>query len=253
MKKIFTLFAVALMGVCAFAQDSQPCPSKLDLVPVAEEQDANNVQLELTLMYNNSANLNGFNMEATKSGGTWVNLGNPIIPSYFTATDYAANILGNLNLSQADAAQYLTSLCDVMSNVKSSGNLVIIEILKTNTCRFFPVVEEGSPLAIGKCAIDLSACEDGNYTINAAATPETMSFSYTGGPEGTRAWTTDEPVEVILTKTGDKVKEYVTGISEIATDQPVDNNYYDLMGRKLDGNNLPAGIYIHNGKKYIQK
>ena len=31
-----------------------------------------------------------------------------------------------------------------------------------------------------------------------------------------------------------------------------DNNiYYDLMGRKYDGANLPAGIYIHNGKKVI--
>lgn len=32
-----------------------------------------------------------------------------------------------------------------------------------------------------------------------------------------------------------------------------DNNiYYDLMGRKYDGANLPAGIYIHNGKKVLK-
>jgi hypothetical protein len=30
-----------------------------------------------------------------------------------------------------------------------------------------------------------------------------------------------------------------------------DNNYYNLMGQKMNGNNLPAGIYIHNGKKII--
>ena len=27
-----------------------------------------------------------------------------------------------------------------------------------------------------------------------------------------------------------------------------DNRYYNLMGQKVTGN-LPAGIYIHNGKK----
>ena len=205
MKKAFTLFAAALLGFCAFAQDD-PCPSKLDFVPVAEEQPANNVQLELTLLYNNSANLNGFNLEATKTGGQWVNLGNPIIPAYFTATDYAANILGNLGLDQATAAQYLTQLCDVMSNVKSNGNLVMIEILKTNTCRFFPPVEEGTPLAIGKFGLDLSGEEDGEYTLNVEAVPATYSFSYTGGPEGNRAWTADEDINVVLVKEGDVVR-----------------------------------------------
>ena len=205
MKKAFTLFAAALLGFCAFAQDD-PCPSKLDFVPVAEEQPANNVQLELTLLYNNSANLNGFNLEATKTGGEWLNLGNPIIPAYFTATDYAANILGNLGLDQATAAQYLTQLCDVMSNVKSNGNLVMIEILKTNTCRFFPAVEEGTPLAIGKFGLDLSGEEDGEYTLNVEAVPATYSFSYTGGPEGNRAWTADEDINVVLVKEGDVVR-----------------------------------------------
>jgi hypothetical protein len=205
MKKAFTLFAAALLGFCAYAQEAS-CPSKLDFVPVAEEQPADNVQLELTLLYNNSANLNGFNLEATKTGGEWVNLGNPIIPAYFTATDYAANILAVLGLDQATAAQYLTSLCDVMSNVKDNGNLVMIEILKTNTCRFFPAVEEGSPLAIGKFALDLSGEEDGEYTLNVEALPATYSFSYTGGPEGNRAWTGDEDINVVLVKTGDVVR-----------------------------------------------
>ena len=251
MKKIFTLFAVALVGLCAYAQDDQPCPSKLDFVPVAEEQDASKVELELTLVYNNSDNLNGFNMEATKTGGEWVNLGNPIIPAYFTATDYAANILANLNLSQADAAQYLTQLCDVMSNVKPNGNLVMIEILKTNTCRFFPRVNEGEPLAIGKFAIDLSGEEDGEYTVQADADPTKLSFSYTGGPEGTRAWTTDEPVVAVLNKSGDKVTRVVDAISTISTDKPVDNRIFDLQGRELS--RVPeSGIYIQNGKKYVK-
>jgi len=44
-----------------------------------------------------------------------------------------------------------------------------------------------------------------------------------------------------------------TGIDNVGVDETKvkDNNYYDLMGRKMNSNNLPAGIYIHNGKKLI--
>lgn len=46
-----------------------------------------------------------------------------------------------------------------------------------------------------------------------------------------------------------------TAIDNINVDntRPQDNNYYDLMGRKMNKTNLPAGIYIHNGKKIIIK
>ena len=46
--------------------------------------------------------------------------------------------------------------------------------------------------------------------------------------------------------------DYTTGITEVGTVQrPADDSYYDLMGRKYDASHLPAGIYIHNGKKII--
>lgn len=44
-----------------------------------------------------------------------------------------------------------------------------------------------------------------------------------------------------------------TGIEEMKTSNAADGAYYNMMGQKLDGNHLPAGIYIHNGKKYIAK
>ena len=44
-----------------------------------------------------------------------------------------------------------------------------------------------------------------------------------------------------------------SAIDEINVERVQDNNYYDLMGRKMNSNNLPAGIYIHNGKKIIVK
>ena len=64
MKKVFTLFAAALLGLCAFAQEG-PCPSRLYFEPAADEQPANNATFLLKLV-NSSENLNGFNMEVQK-------------------------------------------------------------------------------------------------------------------------------------------------------------------------------------------
>ena len=44
-----------------------------------------------------------------------------------------------------------------------------------------------------------------------------------------------------------------TSIEEINADVKGDNRYYNMMGQQVDGNNLPAGIYIHNGKKVLVK
>ena len=54
-----------------------------------------------------------------------------------------------------------------------------------------------------------------------------------------------EGIKMVVTK------ETVTAIESINSDVKGDNNYYNLMGQKMNGNNLPAGIYIHNGKKII--
>ena len=44
-----------------------------------------------------------------------------------------------------------------------------------------------------------------------------------------------------------------TGIQEVEAVNAGDNAYYNLMGQKFNGSNLPAGIYIHNGQKMIIK
>ena len=45
-----------------------------------------------------------------------------------------------------------------------------------------------------------------------------------------------------------------TAITEVnATPATGDNAYYNMMGQRFTGKNLPAGIYIHNGKKVIVK
>lgn len=49
-------------------------------------------------------------------------------------------------------------------------------------------------------------------------------------------------------KTGDK-----TAVGEIEAVEKGDDTYYNLTGRKMNADNLPAGIYIHNGKKVLVK
>lgn len=44
-----------------------------------------------------------------------------------------------------------------------------------------------------------------------------------------------------------------SAITELETESNDNAPYYDLMGRKMQSNNLPAGIYIHAGKKVIVK
>ena len=44
----------------------------------------------------------------------------------------------------------------------------------------------------------------------------------------------------------------LVGVETVRVETTGDNNYYNLMGQKVTGN-LPAGIYIHNGKKVVVK
>ena len=261
MKKIFTLFAAAMLGVCAFAQMPESCPSELNLKLLKGDQ-LNLVKVELQVT-NSSLNLNGFNVELDKGESTAVFRKSG--GSAFSAADYAAVILQRWETTMGEdeetgdeveipvtdemREEKLLQMCDVQSNVNPEGKLVIIELLKTNECRFFPVLD--TPTGIGKFFLNMSNCEDGEYTIVAPDTPQGNSMSYTGGDEPLSSWTADEPVSITLKKTGDKI-EVVTGISTIVTDEkPVDNRIFDLQGRELQS--VPEhGIYIQNGKKYVK-
>ena len=203
MKKAFTLFAAALLGFCAYADDV-PCPSKLNLA-VINADDPAQVEIELQLT-NSSLNLNGFNMEIEKEAGSEAVKFKRVNWKWFTAEGYGTTILSRLDAPDDIKESMLTDFCDVQSNWKqNSDHLVIIEILKTLDCRFFPVLEE--PAGIGKFWLDFSECEDGDYTLIAPATPTGCSFSYTGGVEGSRAWTTDEPITITINKTGDVITQ----------------------------------------------
>lgn len=246
MKKLFTLIAAALMGLCAFSQNTVPCPSILSF-KLIDGSDLSQVEVELQLL-NASYYLNGFNMAIGKDEAIqWKRVG----INYFTANGYGKVILARLEgVDDNEREELLHDMCDVLHNILND-KLIIIELLSTLECRFFPFL--GEPTGIGKFYMDMSGCDDGEYTITAENTALGCTFSFTGdGPEGDRAWTADAPVTAtFIIENGVVTQERdVTGISTIATDN-ADNRIFDLQGHELNG--VPeSGIYIQNGKKYVK-
>ncbi len=88
----------------------------------------------------------------------------------------------------------------------------------------------GQPITLNDEGSNFRLPEPGNYTIK-------IVKDETKNPV--------EGIQMVVTK------NTVTAIETINSDVKGDNNYYNLMGQKMNGNNLPAGIYIHNGKKII--
>ena len=260
MKKIFTLFAAAMLGVCAFAQMPETCPSELGLKLLNGDNPAQ-VEVELTV-FNSSLNLNGFNTElqlGTEEAPATAGIAfKKVNRKAFTAAGYADVILARLeDATDEEREELLLEFCDVQSNIKANGNLVIIELLKTNDCRFFPVLEEPTSIGVFYMNCSTLAAKDGedvpSVTLTAPAIPSRYSFSYTGGVEGTRAWTPEEPLEYTLYLVDGAMTDEkpTTAISTISTDKNVDNRIFDLQGRELQS--VPEhGIYIQNGKKYVK-
>ncbi len=88
----------------------------------------------------------------------------------------------------------------------------------------------GQPITLNDEGSNFRLPEPGNYTIK-------IVKDETKNPV--------EGIQMVVTK------NTVTAIETINSDVKGDNYYYNLMGQKMNGNNLPAGIYIHNGKKII--
>lgn len=58
---------------------------------------------------------------------------------------------------------------------------------------------------------------------------------------------TAEAKPIVMTFDGE-----TTGISQVNVEKVADDAYYNLQGVKMNPNNLPHGIYIHQGKKVIK-
>ena len=103
-----------------------------------------------------------------------------------------------------------------------------------NGVNHFAITEEllGGEISLETPGANFRLPEAGTYTIKLIMVPLKAQV---------------EGLKMIVTK------ENVTAIETINSEVKGDNNYYNLMGQKMNGNNLPAGIYIHNGKKVVVK
>ncbi len=92
--------------------------------------------------------------------------------------------------------------------------------------------------------IYVNGIEDLSYTITGLekSTTYEVQVQATDGQQ-VSDWT---PSYIFTTGDG-------SGVEEVKAQVNGDNNYYNLMGQKMNANNLPAGIYIHNGRKVIVK
>ena len=255
MKKIITLFAVATVALATIAGD---CPTQ-SMLYLLNGDDAANVEIELGFSKNTSACLEGFAFAITKpEGASWKKAyGN----DFFTAQGYAPYILGCLTnnngegYSEEELEGFLNSRCDILSNL-NGDKLVIIEILNSYNCRYFPA----SPGKVGKFTVDMSALEDGEYEIFADDTSEGSNLFYSADPNGQQTWNLNQPMIITLLKDGNTVTEKsrvpasfapdLSGISTVAADK-ADSRIFDLQGRELKS--VPEhGVYIQNGKKYVK-
>jgi hypothetical protein len=116
----------------------------------------------------------------------------------------------------------------------SDGEIVWFGGADENNVGYFEITEGllGGDISLEIPGANFRLYEPGTYTIKVVDVP------FKAYVEG---------LKLIVTK------EDITAIENIKSEVKGDNNYYNLMGQKMNGNNLPAGIYIHNGKKVVIK
>ncbi len=206
---LFLSCAIAALNVIAAdhvnttsVSEYGPCPSALQFA-LLNGSNPSQVEIELQLT-NSSLHLNGFAIKIGKAEGSESIQWKKVNQKYFSADGYGHVILARLeDATDQERDEMLLEYCDVLSNVDSNDKLIILEILSTNVCRFFPVLD--TPMGIGKFYLDMSSCENGIYTIVAPATTQGCNFSYTGGSEPLNSWATDAPITISLKKIGNVI------------------------------------------------
>lgn len=104
----------------------------------------------------------------------------------------------------------------------------------------------------GDYAMDLT---DGNYYIfNKNKKGDEAVFSPLDKAAGTKLAANKAALKTTTTGGQALTLDFgsVTGINTVTTAMPATNATFDLSGRKVSGN-LPAGLYIKNGKKFLIK
>ena len=268
MKKIIILLAL-IVSFCGI-KAQELFPSYIEFREVHLTGKANYFRIKL-LLTNLSQNLNGFEITIRKpSLAKWA-IVDKSQQKYFTAKGCGNYILARWEgKSDEEREAELSEHCDILSSINNNGGLVVIEILTTGECRFFPVSEDqynGNDdwfhIPVGEFAIDMSDCEDGEYEIVSSADSD-CTFSYLGGPEGNQAWLYENSIQLTLYKRGDLVSVYswfplydFDGIEELEKNKSVESvRYYNLAGvesaEPQPGVNLKVTTYS-DGSRTTQK
>ena len=121
-----------------------------------------------------------------------------------------------------------------LQTTDSDGELIWLGGADDNGVGYFAITEEllGGEISLETPGANFRLPEAGTYTIKLVTVPIKAQV---------------DGIKMIVTK------EDITAIDTVKSEVKGDNNYYNLMGQKMNGNNLPAGIYIHNGKKVVVK
>ena len=121
-----------------------------------------------------------------------------------------------------------------LQTTDSDGELIWLGGADENGVNYFAITEEllGGEISLETPGANFRLPEAGTYTIKLVTVPIKAQV---------------DGIKMIVTK------EDITAIDTVKSEVKGDNNYYNLMGQKMNGNNLPAGIYIHNGKKVVVK
>jgi len=240
MKKIFTLFAAALVGVCAFAQTTK-------LVYVAEEGTDPAMAKILVNVENSRDNLNTIQQGIVpQEGVTFVKSGTGMKKAYFFGN--GAYILAMYpDVTDDDRNTYLTDFADVMSNV-NNGNLIIVTGLKTQDCYVYPAYDGN----LGYFTVDVSAMPDGDIQIGTLSADPNLSTYGTADAQSNAV----EETPIMIHKDGNNISP-VTGISVVDAVKNVTSvKYYNLQGIEsatpFDGVNIMVKTF-EDGTKATSK
>ncbi len=156
-------------------------------------------------------------------------------------------MVGEKKTSTAEWVQYEFSLSDyagqegyvAIRHYDISDMFVLnvddIEILPA-AAEWIEVEDVTSPFTIDELTPETT------YEVQVKAfAPVEATFNAAGGMETN--WTESTLFTTLA-------EDPTVGVETVRVENTGDNNYYNLMGQKVTGN-LPAGIYIHNGKKIV--
>ena len=246
MKKLFTLFAAALVGVSAFAFTEGN--TKL-VYTVAADQDPAATEITVDLQ-NSNDDLNGIQQGIIpEAGAEFIKTGTGMQKKYFWGN--GAYILAMFpDVTDEDRNANLDSFCDVKQDI-NDGRLVVVTLLSTNDCFVYPAYDGN----LGRFTMNLSALEDGNDILVATLSenPEHSNFA-----DASAVSHNVERTEIRVNKANGKVGPVVVdAISVVDAAKDVTSvKYFNLQGVEsatpFDGVNIMVKTY-EDGTKTTSK